>query len=352
MSFAPIGAMLIDKGIDQFTFGVGQEYRRHERHALRDYEEYDRIQDRKWYLEDDRRLRSRFEADRENERAYDAKKFSREFHDKMAMSKQYGIHPLAMMGSTSQGSPVVSSPGSRFSPSTGGGKSAPPIQTPSSSHNFFPRPSADEKRIQNAKARQEEAKASAMEQSLKNQGQSSHDFDMTNTKFIEGQHDSDMFDVDFPKLRSKNVGIDAKVSKGQKHYTDQEGNFYTVPQGDLQQAVSEEGTLKNRILYEFRDLNLPRKVSNLRKNWNDPKLQSFKKRWLSTRPNSNNPNEVVLWNGTNWQAFYKTSKNQHRIFANKQPILKARLYKRKPYKERWRNERVPFIRNRSTGGHT
>lgn len=66
---ASIGSELISKGIDQFSYGVSEEYDR-----------YDREQDRDWSVEDQRYA------------------WSYEMDQKMHKADEYGIHPLAMLG--------------------------------------------------------------------------------------------------------------------------------------------------------------------------------------------------------------------------------------------------------------
>lgn len=294
MSFAPIGATLISKGIDQFTFGVGQEYRRHERHRMRDYQT------------EDIRTQRAFDLDDQNN------KYNREFKQKMAMADQFGIHPLAMMGNSGPGgggSSIVSSP-----------PTSPPISTPSGP--FVGRiQSKDEKRITRANADKAEAEARLVEHQVQQQmGQNSGNMHFGNASLLKGQADGDIFGIG-------PIGLDRNIDNTQKASVDREGNVYVTPKDN--EAFSDEAPIKNRILYNWRDIRYPFKVNDLKNNWTDPKLSEFKYRFLQARPSPRNNNEVVLWSKAGWVAVRKNKSNKHKIFLNGGPTIKAYKFKKK-----------------------
>lgn len=309
MSFAPIGGMLIDKGIDQFTYGVGQEYRRHERHRLRDYQTEDYRMQRQFDLEDQKN------------------KFTNEFNQKMALANQFGIHPLAMIGSGSPGgsSPIISGP-----------RAAPPTSTPSGRF-LGTLQTKDEKRIIRANARKAEAEATIWEKQAKQTGQNPDNFHVGNASFIDGQPNADIYSVSDQSGGSP-VGVEQKVVKGQRYTTDKEGNFYLIPSQTVQEAFSDEGTIQNQFLYQMRENSFPIKVNKLRNNWGSRRYREFKRRFLESRPQPRKKDEVVLWNGIQWQAFYKTKDNANRIFAKGVPTYRPRRKKLSVYNSPYPND--------------
>lgn len=291
MSFgAMIGGTLVDKGIDQFSWGVGQEYRRHERHRLRADQEADYQMQRGWDIEDQQN------------------KWKREFKQKMAMADRFGIHPLALLGTggSSASGGIVSSP-----------RSAPPVNTPSGGFrgNIH---TAEEKRIMRANARKAEAEADLLEGQVKNQmGQSPSGMSYGTASLESSQPDGDIYPI----------GIDPNVDNAQKSSVDRTGNVYVQPKDN--EAFSDEAPPVNRVLYTWRDIKYPFNVKKLKNNWTDPKLNEFKYRFLKARPKPRNNKEVVLWNGTNWQAFRKTKQNQSKIFVKGYPTIKPYKFKKK-----------------------
>ena len=123
---ASIGMNFINKGIDQFSYGVSEEYNKYK------YE------------------KSRDDAYRREDTYYD-----RLFKD----AERFGIHPLAMMGASPRSGPMVSFPKSM--PPSGGG------------HPMRFNPSKGEQRIIDANARKAEAEAKIIEHEADNLGQGS-----------------------------------------------------------------------------------------------------------------------------------------------------------------------------------
>lgn len=283
MSFgAMLGMNFINKGIDQFTFGVGKEYDRYAREKAREWQVIDQM---------------------------DA--WTKEFNQKMAASEKFGIHPLAIMGTGYTPSQAMSVGGS--STPSGGGY---PVSLPSKG----------EQRIIDANARKAEAEASILEKELENMGQSPNNYGVTGSGLAPGgQVDGNIY----PAESNPAADMQSAIGFVDRYGVDRQGNFYPTPTQSYEQAFSDEGTWQNQILYQMREAWFPKKVNTLKNNWNDPDQQEFKRRFLETRPQPLRPGKVVLWNGFNWQSFDKTKENSHKIFKDGYPVYKAFQKKRR-----------------------
>lgn len=285
MSGMMMGMNFINKGIDQFSYGVGQEYKRHERHRLRDYAVEDR------------------------DKAY---AFQRgDFEHKMDMAKKFGIHPLAMLGSDSS-YPIASMPStpSGTMPPSGGGN---PI--------LSQKRSREEKRILTAQARKAEAEATIMEREANNNGQG-------NAGTVPGTGAAPAGQTD-----GQYSSMESNVTFAENYTVDSEGNAYIKPTQSNEQAFGEEGTIMNRALYNARKIYYPEKIRQLKNNWSNPKYSGLKKQFLMTRPHDPQGKWIFLWDQFGWKRVTKTKENTGHIFLNTRHINPGRT-KRVPHKSK------------------
>lgn len=291
MSFGSmLGMNFINKGIDQFTYGVGQEYTRS--HAKRA---------RGWQIEDNKM------------------KFTQDFQQRMKMAEKYGLHPLVLAGGAgvSSSSPII---GRGPQPPSGG-----------NANPFKPSLSPEEKRIVNANARKAEAEAGIMEKELANMGQDGAGKVGPNGGLgPAGQTDGDIY-------MNKNVGF------ADEYVVDSEGYSYIKPTQSYEQAFGEEGVLINRWIYNTRKAWYPKKVRDLRKNWNSPDQQEFKRQFIGTRPYDPQGKWTFLWSGIQWKRVPMTRKNRDHLFMGKNPypIMKP-LGRKKWYGKKDRYSDVPM----------
>lgn len=280
MSFgAALGMKFIDKGIDQFTFGVGQEYNRYAREKARKWQVQDMQSALTWRVRDGQRV---------------------------------GIHPLAAIGANVGGS----------SPIVGGS-----VQPPYGSNPMPPIQSKEEKRILDANARKAEAEASLLEKEVEQMGQApKYGVSPSGSIGPDGQPDGDIYPAG-----SANLANAGAVENIQKYGVTRDGYIYATPTQSYQEAFGEEGTLMNRFLYNMREAWFPKKVNDLKNNWNSPDkdLQSFKYYFLQSRPRSNDPKEVILWDGVGWRAYPRHIYGDRHIFKSGPPIMKPRKKKRR-----------------------
>lgn len=246
-----IGMNFINKGIDQFSYGVGQEYNR-----------YAREKSRKWQVLDQQTA------------------YSNEFKQKMDMAKQYGIHPLALVGTGYTPGPVVSTPS--ISPPSGGG-------VPISGN----RDSEPQKKLIEAQTRLINAQADQIGQS-------------PTVKNIPSEITA----------HGENTGITAGVNPQMKYEKTPEGFFQLLPRDN--EAYSDEAPMTTQALFLYDDVARRKFGHTIKHNWSDPKLQYKKELWLKSRPPADHKGLIVLWNEKRgqWQQVPKTKENAGHIWLN------------------------------------
>lgn len=219
--------------------------------------------------------------------------------------QEYGIHRLVGMGVNPSGfTPTRYT----FANPAGGFKSP----------NQYKMEEAELK-YKEAQARKENAVADALEKD----GQSPGDQRMDGQHAPPGQASGQsatgdgVTPVEKPLTYSSAPGIEAGYESMQKYAEHPDGSYFSVPAGNLNEAVGEDGTLLNKLIYNWKDLTLPAKVKYLKSNWNDPNMRDFKRRWLQSRPQPR-PGEVVLWHKMQWKNFPRTFRNRNKVFADKQ----------------------------------
>lgn len=273
------GFNFINKGIDQFSYGVDQEYRRHERHRLRDYELENRASSRKWQIEDQNNA------------------YSREFKQKMKMAKQYGIHPLVLTGGPGPGSSTITS-----SP-----RSAPPGTPPSGGGNPISgsRDSVANTELIKAQTRLINAQADQIGQSpvIKN---------------VPAEISPS----------GNNKGIQVGVNPQMKYEKTPEGYFNLIARDN--EAYSDEAPITTQAFFLWDDVARRKFGHTIKNNWSKKGLQYKKKLWISSRPSPSHKGNIVLWDEKRgqWQELPKTRENDGHIFKN------TRTYKPRGRKQR------------------
>lgn len=264
MSFgAMLGMNFINKGIDQFTFGVGQEYNRYAREKSRKWQQFDLMNQLGYRIKD---------------------------------GLKYGIHPLAAIGANvSPGSPI--SVGGVSPPSGGGQPYTGPV-------------SKSQERILEATARKEEAEAGIQEKILEKMGQGKYEVPPGSGLAPEGQPDGNIYPA--------NLDNQGAVENIEKYGVTSDGYIYLAPTQNWQEAFGEEGTAFNRLLYNARAFTKPYKIKKLKENWNsnDPEIRTTKFYFLQTRPVSRDPNEIILHDGTGWRAYPKSVYGNRYLFVD------------------------------------
>lgn len=195
MSFgASIGMNFINKGIDQFTFGVGQEYNR-----------YAREKSRKWQVQD----------------------YQNAMTWRINDAKKHGIHPLAAIGaSTSSGSPI--SVGG-VSPPSGGG------------HPIYKKSTQTDERISLATARKAEAEADLAEKIAANHGQNPSDY-YQGTGNMPGQPDGDVNVVTVPKQQTvkQSTGTEAGKAAYWQYVETADGGLKAMISKDISEPMESD----------------------------------------------------------------------------------------------------------------
>lgn len=284
--FEAMGMNFINKGIDQFTFGVGQEYNRASQERQRSYAVQDLQYGGGWDME-----------------------------SKIKKGIEYGIHPLAAIGAG----------GGSTSQSVSGNNVPPPYG--SGGHPVSNKPSPAEQRIINANARKAEAEATIAENMATESGQADAGQVGSSGLAPAGQTDG-------------NIYMTSDVGFADRYDVDSEGYAYIRPTQSAEQAFGEEGTIMNRALYNARKIWYPEKVRELRNDWGNPKNAEFKRQFLMTRPHDPKGKFTFLWSGAQWKRVPKQFyPNPDQIFLDKKRFPIYAPYKTK---RRIRGERETF----------
>lgn len=263
---ASIGMNFINKGIDQFNYGVSQEYDR-----------YAREKSREWQLMDYKGATTLKAG------------------DIMRASKTYGIHPLALMGiSGSPSSPI--SVGRSSAPSGGG-----------SSIDFASRDTAELLREQTKQAKIE-TEYKQLELDLFKKGQNVSPPSTNGSAFSNSQGDTNA------------DGLIDNVAPFNQQAMDTQGRTWQVPSQSLQEAVSDEAPWSTQVAYQWSILSdmgkawLVKKFPNQAKNGTG-ELARFYDNWIKTRPKQDG--FVFLWDDMyGWTRFKMGTVNPKALFVD------------------------------------
>lgn len=253
---AQIGMNFINKGIDQFNYGVSQEYNR-----------YAREKSRKWQVQD---MKSGLQW-----RAQDAIK---------AYEKS-GIHPLALLGSGGVQSAPISAGGS--SPPSGGG----------SSIDFHGNETRELLREQIKQARID-TEYKQLELDAKKAGQNVTPPATTNPT---------PFNIANGDLNSD--GLIDNVGPFDQQNMDSQGRVWQTPSQQLQEAVSDEAPWSTQLKYQWSVLSDQGKAWLVKKfpkqaTQGNGELAIFYDQWIKTRPQQEG--YVFLWDTLyGWRRFRK-----------------------------------------------
>lgn len=275
---ASIGMNFINKGIDQFTFGVGQEYNRYAREKSRKWQVQNMQSALQWRVKDGAKV---------------------------------GLHPLASIGANTNSGGIISP--STPSPPSGGGN---PIHS---------KPNDTEKRLIEANARKTEAEAGILEKELLGKTGQPDGINLGSGLAPNGQTDGNIYPA-------QTGGVEHQSGAIHRYGEAQDGTIYTVPTQSYEQAFSDEGTIINRALYNINDVKFKNDIRRLRHDWSNPSFANTKNQFLITRPKLQGEDKkryVVLWNGVNWKKVLKNSKNKDYLFTDGYPTMKPQRKKRR-----------------------
>lgn len=260
---ASIGMNFINKGIDQFTFGVGKEYDRYAREKSRKWQVQNMQNAMTWRIKDGMRM---------------------------------GIHPLASIGAgVSPGSPI----------SVGGSTTNP--SGPGSSINW-------NDPLLKAQIKKTEAETKHIETMTSKLGQNPADVYTGNGTNIQGQPDGT---VTLPRtITSKHSpGIESGVASQLKYELRDNGYYYKIPSDN--ESYSDEAPWSTQFLFLYDELiGDRRRIQKIKKNWNQNNYD--KQLFLQGRP-PQDPGFIALFDETRnqWKRVPKTRYNEGMVFLTK-----------------------------------